>query len=45
MVDCSVLDPNTGYCIEHYNNEGNLVPRTPKHHLNLSASYKRNNFV
>jgi len=44
LVDCSVLDPNTGYCIEHYNNEGNLVPRTPKHHLNLSASYKPASF-
>jgi len=42
--NCAVLDPKTEYCIEHYNNEGNLVPRTPKHHLNLSASYKPASF-
>ncbi|MET0051064.1 MAG: TonB-dependent receptor [Candidatus Thiodiazotropha sp.] len=40
LVDCSELDPNNSYCIEHYDNEGNLVPRTPKHHLNLGLSYK-----
>jgi len=39
LVDCSVLDPTNSYCIEHYNNEGNVVPRVPRHHLNLSASY------
>lgn len=40
LVDCAVLDPTNSYCIEHYNNEGNEVPRVPNHHLNLSASYK-----
>lgn len=40
LVDCAVLDPANSYCIEHYNNEGNEVPRVPKHHLNLSASYR-----
>jgi iron complex outermembrane recepter protein len=40
LVDCSELDPDNAYCIEHYDNEGNTVPRTPKHHLNLGLSYK-----
>jgi iron complex outermembrane receptor protein len=40
LVDCSVLDPETSYCLEHYDNEGNRVPRTPKHHLNLSLARK-----
>jgi iron complex outermembrane receptor protein len=39
LVDCSELDPTNSHCIVHYNNEGNWVPRTPKHHLNLSLSY------
>jgi len=39
LVDCAVLNPDNSYCIEHYNNEGNVVPRVPNHHLNLSASY------
>jgi iron complex outermembrane receptor protein len=39
LVDCSALDPTNSYCIEHYNNEGNRVPRTPKQHLNLALSY------
>lgn len=41
--ECTVdpgFDPATEYCLEHYNNEGNVVPRTPKHHLNLSLSYR-----
>ncbi len=40
LVDCADLDPNNSYCVEHYDNEGNTVPRTPKHHLNLGLSYK-----
>jgi iron complex outermembrane receptor protein len=40
LVDCAVLNPTNSYCIEHYNNEGNVVPRVPKHHLNLAASYR-----
>lgn len=40
VADCSVLIPATSYCIEHYDNTGNKVPRTPNHHLNLSLSYK-----
>jgi iron complex outermembrane receptor protein len=40
LVDCAVLNPSNSYCIEHYNNEGNRVPRTPEHHLNLSLTYK-----
>jgi len=42
--DCAMLDPNDSYCIEHYDNEGNRVPRTPRHHLNLSMSYKPGSF-
>ncbi|MES9969614.1 MAG: TonB-dependent receptor [Candidatus Thiodiazotropha sp.] len=40
LVDCAVLDPSNSYCLEHYNNEGNEVPRTPKHHLNLTLARK-----
>jgi iron complex outermembrane receptor protein len=40
QVDCPVLDPANSFCIEHFNNEGNVVPRVPNHHLNLSASYR-----
>jgi iron complex outermembrane receptor protein len=40
LADCSVLNPANFYCVEHYNNEGNRVPRTPEHHLNLSLTYK-----
>ncbi len=40
LVDCAVLNPDNSYCIEHYDNTGNVVPRAPKHHLNLSASYR-----
>lgn len=40
LVDCAVLNPADSYCIEHYNNTGNVVPRTPNHHLYLSLSYK-----
>ncbi|MET0067178.1 MAG: TonB-dependent receptor [Candidatus Thiodiazotropha sp.] len=40
LVDCSELDPDNSYCVEHYDNEGNRVPRTPKHHLNLGLTYK-----
>lgn len=39
LVDCAALNPDNSYCIEQYSNEGNVVPRVPKHHLNLSASY------
>ncbi len=28
------------YCIEQYNNEGNVVPRTSNHHLNTSLVYR-----
>ncbi len=38
QVDCSVLNPSNSYCIEHYDNNGNQVPRVPRHHLNLSMS-------
>ncbi|MEJ2692358.1 MAG: TonB-dependent receptor [Candidatus Thiodiazotropha sp.] len=38
QVPCSELDPSANYCIEHYDNNGNRVPRVPKHHLNLSLS-------
>lgn len=38
------FDPDTQYCLEHYNNEGNMVPRVPNHHLNLSASYRPANY-
>lgn len=34
------FDPTTQYCLEQYNNEGNVVPRVSSHHLNLSASYR-----
>ncbi len=40
LVDCSVLNPDDSYCLENYNNEGNRVPRTSKHHLNFSMSYR-----
>ncbi|MGD8908889.1 MAG: TonB-dependent receptor [Chromatiales bacterium] len=40
QVDCSVLDPDNSYCIEHYDNNGNRVPRVPRHHLNLSMSMR-----
>lgn len=39
LVNCSVLDPANSYCLVPYNNEGNRVPRVPKHHLNLSMDY------
>jgi iron complex outermembrane receptor protein len=39
-VDCALLNPANSYCLEHYNNEGNWVPRTPKHHLNLTLARK-----
>lgn len=41
--ECTVdpgFDPATEYCLEHYDNTGNVVPRSPNHHLNLSVSYK-----
>lgn len=41
--ECTVdpgFDPATEYCLEHYNNTGNIVPRTPRHHLNLALSYR-----
>lgn len=40
QVDCAELDPDNSYCIEHYDNNGNRVPRVPKHHLNLSTSWQ-----
>ena len=40
LVDCSALNPSNSYCIEQYDNTGNVVPRVPNHHLNLSASYR-----
>jgi iron complex outermembrane receptor protein len=41
VADCSLLvNPDTNYCIEHYNNTGNRVPRVPRHHLNLSMSMR-----
>jgi iron complex outermembrane receptor protein len=40
QVPCAVLDPSNSYCIEHYDNNGNRVPRVPRHHLNLAMSMK-----
>jgi len=34
------FDPEKEYCIEHYNNEGNVVPRTSSHNLYLAYRYK-----
>ena len=45
--ECTVdpgFDPNTEYCLEHYNNEGNVVPRTPRHHMNLAASFRPSSY-
>ncbi|GAB4299313.1 MAG: TonB-dependent receptor PqqU [Thiohalomonadaceae bacterium] len=45
--ECTVdpgFDPSTEYCLEHYNNEGNVVPRTPKHHVNFAASYRPSSY-
>jgi iron complex outermembrane recepter protein len=36
--NCAVFDPSNSYCIEHYDNNGNRVPRVPRHHLNLAMS-------
>ncbi len=40
QVDCSVIDPDNSYCIEHYDNTGNRVPRVPRHHLNMSLDWR-----
>ncbi len=36
-------NPATQYTIEHYNLTGKLVPRVPKHNLNLRTNYNFNN--
>lgn len=36
----AVTDWTTEYCLEQYNNEGNVVPRTSDHHLNMSLNYR-----
>ncbi len=36
----SVTDWSGEYCLEHYDNEGNVVPRTSNHHLNMSLVYR-----
>lgn len=41
--ECTVdpgFDPTTEYCIEHYNNTGNVVPRTSNHTINLAVTYQ-----
>lgn len=41
--ECTVdpgFDPTTEYCLEHYDNTGNVVPRTPKHRLNMALAFK-----
>lgn len=36
----AVTDWTAQYCLEQYNNEGNVVPRTSNHHLNMSLVYR-----
>lgn len=33
-------DPTSQYCLEHYDLEGNQVPRTPRHHLNIGLNWR-----
>ncbi len=40
-VPCSPsLNPATQYCIDSYDNAGNVVPRTSTHHVNTSLVYR-----
>ncbi|MDD2267753.1 TonB-dependent receptor [Sulfuricurvum sp.] len=38
----TLTNPASQYTIEHYNLTGNVVPRVPKHTLNLSVGYNYN---
>lgn len=33
-------DPARNYCIERRDNTGNVVPRVPRHHLNVALNYR-----
>jgi iron complex outermembrane receptor protein len=39
-ADCSTLNPLTQYCLEPMDLTGNVIPRTPEHHLNTSLNYR-----
>jgi iron complex outermembrane receptor protein len=34
------FDPTNQICIEHYDLEGNQIPRTPNHHLNIGLNWR-----
>ncbi|MCK4866111.1 MAG: TonB-dependent receptor [Gammaproteobacteria bacterium] len=36
----AMVDPTTENCVEHYDNTGNVVPRTSNHTVNLAVTYK-----
>ena len=41
VADCSLMtDPTSQNCVEHYNNTGNVVPRTSNHTVNLVVTYQ-----
>lgn len=41
VANCAAMvDPDTENCVEHYNNTGNVVPRTSNHTVNLAVIYK-----
>lgn len=41
VADCSALIlPAAQYCLQPMNLTGNVIPRTPQHHLNLSLDYR-----
>ncbi len=40
LTDCATMtDPTSQNCVIHYNNTGNVVPRTSKHTVNLVMRY------
>jgi len=41
VASCAAMvDPDAENCVEHYDNTGNVVPRTSNHVVNLAVSYK-----
>lgn len=40
ICDPGEYDPANSYCIERRDNTGNVVPRVPRHHLNVALNYR-----
>jgi iron complex outermembrane receptor protein len=40
ICDDAGFDPESMYCLEHYDLTGNQVPRAPRHHLNIGLNWR-----